>query len=199
MGWTFQHRDKGWTERDWLADNLLDADRIVDVAKVGNVDYVAYRVRSIHNEDGDYDAVTCLVLLTRWIRGDSDYYNFGYKDMDESMGPHEAKCPERILDVLSPLEMLYEPSPDKDWSYEWARDWRKACRAYHTHRKAAKAVTPGTTIRFKHPLTFTSGVKLDTFVREGKNVFTVPGGWTRYKIPSWRDYEFEVLDSLVVV
>lgn len=45
----------------------------------------------------------------------TDYYNFSYKDMDESCGPHQTDCPKGILDLLTPTES------------EWANEWRKAC------------------------------------------------------------------------
>lgn len=45
-----------------------------------------------------------------------DYFNFSYKDMDESMGPCECDCPLSILNMLSPTED------------EWALAWRQRCR-----------------------------------------------------------------------
>lgn len=30
-----------------------------------------------------------------------DYYNFGYKDMEETMGPGDCDCPKSIIDLLS--------------------------------------------------------------------------------------------------
>jgi len=44
-----------------------------------------------------------------------DYYNFSYKDMDETVGPYKRDCPKGILDLLSPTES------------EWANEWRKEC------------------------------------------------------------------------
>lgn len=44
-----------------------------------------------------------------------DYYNFSYKDMDESCGPCQCDCPKGILDLLTPTEN------------EYANVWRKAC------------------------------------------------------------------------
>ena len=44
-----------------------------------------------------------------------DYYNFAYKDMDESCGPCQHDCPKGILDLLTPTES------------EYANEWRKAC------------------------------------------------------------------------
>ena len=44
-----------------------------------------------------------------------EYFNFAYKDMDESVGPNECDCPKGILDLLTPTES------------EWANEWRKKC------------------------------------------------------------------------
>ena len=46
----------------------------------------------------------------------NDYYNFSYKDMEESMGPCYYDCPVNILNVLSPTDS------------EFANNWREQCR-----------------------------------------------------------------------
>ena len=55
-----------------------------------------------------------------------EYYNFGYKDMDESMGPCERECPVSILKLLSARD-------DK-----WAIEWRAACRENAAKKSASK-------------------------------------------------------------
>ena len=52
-----------------------------------------------------------------------DYYNFAYKDMDETMGPLYNDCPESILKLLSETDN------------ELALAWRKACREEQKIRK----------------------------------------------------------------
>lgn len=69
-----------------------------------------------------------------------DYYNFSYKEMDETCGPGQSECPDSILKLLSPTDS------------EWANAWRKRCEDYNAKRKAK--LTPatlaiGTKIRFK--------------------------------------------------
>lgn len=80
---------------------------------------------------------------------------WGYKDMEESMGPCEVSCP------LGYLEMVPEKTcPEKcegcakdSCSGLWARRWRARVRAYHAERDAArvkaKALTPGTIVQLK--------------------------------------------------
>jgi hypothetical protein len=81
--------------------------------------------------------------------------DWGYKDMEESMGPCEVSCP------LGYLEMVPEKKcPEKcegcakdSCSGLWARRWRERVRAYHAERDAArtkaKALTPGTIVQLK--------------------------------------------------
>ena len=65
-----------------------------------------------------------------------DYYNFSYKDMDESCGPFSYDCPESILKLLSPTDN------------EFALNWRKKCREHLQKRKTLKNAPIGTTIEF---------------------------------------------------
>jgi hypothetical protein len=51
---------------------------------------------------------------------------FGYKDMDETMGPCECACPDRVMRLLSPIADIPNPS--------YAAEWRASVAA---HKKAA--------------------------------------------------------------
>lgn len=69
-----------------------------------------------------------------------DYYNFAYKEMDETCGPGQSECPDSILKLLSPTDS------------EYALAWRKRCAEFNAKKKAklTPATLPvGTTIRFK--------------------------------------------------
>lgn len=87
------------------------------------------------------------VTLMKCIGGD-----WGYKDMEESMGPCEVSCP------LGYLEMVPEPKcapdcPTEGHGHVWARNWRERVRAYHAERGAAtakvKALTKGQIVQLK--------------------------------------------------
>jgi hypothetical protein len=78
--------------------------------------------------------------------------SWGYKDMEESMGPCEVSCP------LGYLEMVPEPKcapdcPKDGHGHVWARNWRELVRAYHAERGAAtakaKALTKGQIVQLK--------------------------------------------------
>lgn len=116
MGWTFQHRAKGtYTNEQFFREEFPSlADGFIKVASPNTSEvYIAYR-----RPNGE---VTALVILTQWVH--KDYYNFGYKEMDESAGPAVDSCPASILDILT------------DPPNEWAKQWRARCRA----RIAARA------------------------------------------------------------
>lgn len=68
-----------------------------------------------------------------------DYFNFGVKTMEESMGPCEDHCPASILSLLSPTDS------------EYANNWRERCRKNIEAKKdphALKNLPVGAVIRF---------------------------------------------------
>jgi hypothetical protein len=83
-----------------------------------------------------------------------DYFNFSYKDMDESMGPGYCDCPKGILDLLSPTDNQY------------ANDWRKACYeniAKKNNPNGLSKLPVGTIIKVKMPFDtkyFTEGAEV---------------------------------------
>lgn len=106
MGWTSTRYDKtqggvtGFMQREMLGDRL----EILDSALVKRGTWYA-AVRNIAR-----DEVFGVVVLVRWSR--DPYYNITYKDMDESMGPSQAECPERILKLLDARAPLPTLSPE---------------------------------------------------------------------------------------
>ena len=81
--------------------------KVLKSAMVRGVYYAAYVMTKRPEE------VHGIVCLVRKSKGE-----FIYKDIDEEMGPFESKCPESILDLLTPTESNY------------ANEWRERCRAY---------------------------------------------------------------------
>lgn len=71
-----------------------------------------------------------------------DHFNFGYKDMSESMGPYKYDCPKGILDLLPPTDN------------EYALEWRKKCYERIEAKKnpnALKNLPIGTKIKVTMP------------------------------------------------
>ena len=94
-----QHEHDGYPELNVLKSAIK-----------GGTYYAAVQIK--HN--GVQEKVLGVVALisTKWHDG----MNFGYKDMDETMGPGYYDCPKTILDLLTPTDS------------EWANEWRQKCR-----------------------------------------------------------------------
>ena len=62
-------------------------------------------------------------------------FGWGYKSLQESMGPSEVSCPLQFLEIT--------PSPDSPY----AEEWRKKVRQYHQETAIRKAQSPGESLR----------------------------------------------------
>lgn len=177
MGWTFTHREKGISNLDWFRGEFSGSTgELLDMATKNGTAYGAYRTN-----EGD---VVALVILTRWVRG--DYYNFGYKDLDEGMGPGEDDCPKRIFDLLTPL-----PPEKADPSVEgnWAAQWRQGVQ----ERLERPPVRKGTWVRF--PSWRYRGGDYGELEYLGKrNLFRTKYG-RLVRFTGWRNGPYEVVSS----
>lgn len=130
MGWTSYHAThykNGRIDRKAECDAyfLEGLNRghfeVLKSSMIGSTYYAAVKVlKKYGGENGLYvdipkeeQKVFAVVFLTS--TDVKDYYNFSYKDMDESVGPYQRECPKGILDLLSPTES------------EWANEWRRDC------------------------------------------------------------------------
>jgi hypothetical protein len=102
MGWTFMS-DRPATADAYFREQFGDRYAVLGSATVDLCEYYA-AIRAAGGAE-----VSCFVAMIRWQRD-----AFGYKDMDERMGPVIANCPERILDLLTPL-------PDCDHPEQYCR------------------------------------------------------------------------------
>lgn len=171
MGWLFM-RDMGGhaTPRAYL-DNQFTYERehhrlTVLASSMVRSTYYAACERLEANGDRQVFAIIC---LTKTSTGARDGCTFGYKDMDETVGPYESDCPAAILDELTETE------------YPHAIEWRARCRANLTLRNLERAKPtpkPGQTIVFDEPLCFNDGAFRDRFT-----VIANPKG----KTPLFRD------------
>lgn len=106
MGWLFGHY-----ERSTLVKHLTDGNGVKTIKHclVGN------NLWCVHEHDGQRWA--CLYLLRGSPRIKDDPCNWGYKDVDESMGPYEISFPYTWLDLLTPTDSQY------------ANEWRARVKA----------------------------------------------------------------------
>lgn len=131
MGWTSYHAThykNGKVDRKAECDAYFmeDLNRgFYDVLKssmVGSTYYAAVKplkkyknidTKEIVDIPKEEQRVFGVVFLTSV--DNKDYFNFAYKDMDETCGPGQCDCPKSILNLLSPTES------------KWANEWRQAC------------------------------------------------------------------------
>ena len=153
MGWTsynaHHYNSKG--NVDVLAEvnsmlNWEDEYRKCEVLKSSRHGSTVYSAVKCTNKATGVENVVATIFLTS-VRN-NDYYNFSYKDMDETCGPYYYDCPKAILDLLTPTES------------EWANNWRNACR--ENLEKKAERRKNGTSLDQLH-----YGTKIET-VWDGK-------------------------------
>ncbi len=134
MGWTYTHR--GNTPiKEFLADRVNCENEhakwlLLDIAIVKmRTAYMAVEIIRRDKESKQLDMgtrrVVAFVFLLDYRTSESGH-DTGYKDMDESMGPCESECPERILRLLTPT------------SHEYALVWRKRCWEAIAERKSLR-------------------------------------------------------------
>src|ERR1017187_8230297 len=130
MGSTSLHREPGQSDRAFFEaefpETLTQRGEILACATVGGTFYAAVC-------DKDSGSTWALVIMIIRSRG---YWNFTYKEMDETMGPAEDRCPARILDMLSPTRN------------EYASGWPRRCRQNAARLARATAIRPGDMVRF---------------------------------------------------
>lgn len=185
MGWLFyrkpddvrSHLDAQLT---WTSDT--GTRRVLDSAIVAAREY--YAAVEWIKPDGER-SVWCAVFMLQFVPKAHDGMTFGYKDMDEGAGPVIARCPERILDLLTETDS------------KWALAWRQRCREYHAARKACPKLQPGMRLRVTNESVPTIGgvpirdVRVVTAGRTPR--FWVDGYGLPFRWPSWRQYNMEVM------
>ena len=145
-----------------------------------------YAAVEIVPTDGDREVIA-VVCLVRYNPRDAEGYIFGYKDMDETMGPCEAECPAAILDLLTPTNR------------DHALAWRERCRATATKRAATSKLRDGDLVVFTEPIRFADGsehrrLKVVLDKRRPRTVrFRPPGGGGLYRIGGLERLTFSVV------
>lgn len=114
MGWTYKERwhDSKIEECRYSFGNEPEWAVILKDALIGNTYYAAMR-------SAKTGQVWALVVLVDFSNNE-----FGYKDMDETMGPCYYDCPISILNLLSQT------------TNQFALEWREKCRQNRKRRTA---------------------------------------------------------------
>ena len=150
MGWTSYHAThykNGKVNRKAECDAYFTEGlnegfyRLEKSTMIGSVYYAAVTGLKRYNEGKKEDVpkdeqhTFGVVFLTSV--DSKDYYNFSYKDMDETCGPFCYDCPESILKLLSPT------------TCEFAQKWRDGCRKHRKLRKALNDLPVGSVIEIE--------------------------------------------------
>lgn len=160
MGWTSCHVETKYKHRKEYIDRKEECDKLFNqpmvamssnapVGKyevlhstvIGSTYYAAVKKTKFATEtEAESSEVFAAIVLTK--TDIKEYYNFYYKDMDETCGPHKYDCPNKILDLLSPTDNKY------------ANEWRKMCRKKTADKSSPTTLTNlpvGSKIKFKAP------------------------------------------------
>ena len=195
MGWLYMKSLKGHSGPRQYLDAQFTYERPDAISKVlrsalvgMRVYYAAVELIRIATGAREVWAAICLV---RYNPRDREGYIFGYKDMEESMGPCECDCPESILNLLTPTDR------------EYAVQWRARCRE-NTAARRTRAAKPGPragqVIVFDEPLSFADGrsfQRLEVIANPRSHrtvLFRAPGSSCLYRIPNIKSRSYRLVD-----
>ncbi len=138
MGWTTTYKEKSVSAKEYIEKKLLVWTSDTHTYKVLDGGVVKFRtyygaVEKTENVSGERSVFAVVILLNYYKDG---YYNFGYKDMSEDMGPCQSECPERILKLLTPT------------TSEYANDWRDRCWKNISDRKVKSKIVVGNVLNY---------------------------------------------------
>lgn len=186
MGWLYMSSMRGhktpkqYLDHQFTHEGEYFTHKTLDSAVVGMKRYYA-AVERVERATGERSVVG-VICLVNFNPRDREGMIFGYKDMDETMGPCETDCPARILDLLTPTDSKY------------AVEWRAKCR-----RRLAKVLPKaGQTIVLKTPIQFNDNTSQSRFrvverkVRGRKKLSFVGEGGGYYRLRNLKDLEFTV-------
>jgi hypothetical protein len=190
MGWLFMNSlcgfatPKAYMEAQFTFETDEGTSEILASAVVGMRTWYA-ACRQLVKKTGKTETFA-LVCLIRYNPRSKDDHVFGYKDMSEFMGPNEARCPARILDLLGPT------------TDENALAWRARCRSAIAVRGLAQP-KHGDTIIFADALTFTDGSKASRFrvtTAARTTRFINPLTGHSCTISRWRDRAWTIIPAI---
>ena len=154
MGWTYWHKPDTQSVLDAIREHYgaawWDA-RVVATATTREALFPVLRVlepdSATHVPDPDGHIRLIGVFLYKRAR---DYYNFGVKDITETMGPYGCHCPPSIIAKASPLRPLTDAEPEYS-----------SLRSAHQYRAASLAAAEKAREARKRQDALKAGDKLD--------------------------------------
>jgi hypothetical protein len=157
---------------------------IITSSMVGNIYYAAFM-------NFELDLVLAAVVKTESGGG-----YFTYKLMDESAIPCYFDCPKKILDLLTPVDVIernnahFKMSPK---SIQNCSAWRDECAKSHDLKAKRRKLKIGVKIKLPAPVLFTGGDKHDTFIKVKGNVFHPVGAGYNVRLQGHHLDGFEII------
>jgi hypothetical protein len=184
MGWLYKHDSVddpvAYLTDQYNHDGEHRTYRVLAAARVANTVYMAVKITE--KAIGNSYVLAAVILISNTRK-----HGFGYKDMDETMGPGECACPDRIMRLLSPIEDIPNPSYAAEWRARVAAH-KKAVAELRTKRASLR---PGSIVTLEREVSFRDGTKATAFrmrfVRRKTPVFEPidrPGYWCRLRAAS---------------
>ena len=149
MGWLFTYGSKRaeliaerCALREWTrSDGVLVKDAVLAHCYRGGVfkgTFYAVHERTVSEPDKAPDVERWIEVTLMQCHNYPGYgMSWGYKDMEETMGPCEVSCPLGYLDMV-PEPKCAADCPKDGHGHEWARLWRQRVRAYHAAKKVTR-------------------------------------------------------------
>ena len=159
MGWTFYHKPKGVKAVDSIIAGCGPefAKKIVASSATREAVFLVAQFHEpaskVYVPDADGMIRALLVYAIKSVPKASDGYNFGYKDMEEGMGPYGCPAPMSIIAQCSELQDPIGPLPDYS-SLKSARNYRAGSAAHAARMKLKRGLKPGDKVVLPEPLLF---------------------------------------------
>lgn len=183
MGWTFFRKPpgKGAVETIKQEFGAEFGQRIVASSATREAVFLVIKTHEpdsdVYVPDADGNTYALAVIAIRNNPKASDGYNFGYKDMTETMGPYGLEAPLSIIAQASPLQDPIGPQPEYS-SLNSAREYRERSKRKAEAMAFKRALKPGAKVTLREPLSY-GGIMQQTFtvqrarVRGRKGISTV--------------------------
>ncbi len=129
---------------------------------------VLYTVQENESADGDKSRFVCVYMLQN-----GGYEGWGYKDVDETMGPYQLTCPPKYFEIAGPTDS------------KTAQEWRDKCLAAAAVRKVKGSVKVGDTIVFGNVRIgkdSMAGVKAVVTKRKGRGIWVQVGYYDNVRV-----------------
>jgi hypothetical protein len=170
MGWTFFHKPVGKKAVDAIKAEFPETAKKI-VASSATREAVFFVIEThapdsdVYVPDANGNIRPIIVIAIKAGRGD---YNFGYKDMDETMGPYGCAAPMSIIAQASELRDPIGPLPQYA-SLQSARNYRAGSAAVAAQKALKRSLKPGSKVKLAEPMKFSNGT-YQTFTVEKARV-----------------------------